>query len=250
MRAAWLRLLSQAALMSQRIDTEVLIVGAGPVGLTLAIDLAHRGVDVTLVEMRHAGEPPKVSCNHVSAGTMETFRRIGIASAVRNAGLPADYPNDVAFRTTAIGIEMARIRIPCRANRYTAKGGPDTWWPTPEPPHRINQIYLEPMLFACATEMQRLRTLSRTRVSDFEQDAHGVMAVAKDLNSNKSFQIFARYLVGCDGAHSDVRHGIGVRLSRDSGRRAIKPTFSRPACLRSCQTEHGLLIVSIRDPGV
>ena len=94
-------------LMSQRIDTEVLIVGGGPVGLTLAMDLAQRGVDVTLVEMRSAGEPPKVSCNHVSARTMETFRRLGIASVVRNAGLPADYPNDVAFRTTATGIEMA-----------------------------------------------------------------------------------------------------------------------------------------------
>ena len=113
--------------MSRRIDTEVLIVGGGPVGLTLAMDLAQRGVDVTLAEMRSAGEPPKVSCNHVSARTMETFRRLGIVFAVRNAGLPVDYPNDVAFRTTATGIEMARIPIPCRTNRYTAKGGPDTW---------------------------------------------------------------------------------------------------------------------------
>jgi 2-polyprenyl-6-methoxyphenol hydroxylase-like FAD-dependent oxidoreductase len=215
-RAAWLRLLRPVALMSQRIDTEVLIVGGGPVGLTLAMDLAQRGVDVTVVEMRSAGEPPKVSCNHVSARTMETFRRLGIASAVRNAGLPADYPNDVAFRTTATGIEMARIPIPCRANRYTTKGGPDTWWPTPEPPHRINQIYLEPVLFACATEMPRLRTLSRMRVSDFEQDENGVLAIAIDLNSNKSFQIVARYLVGCDGAHSDIRHRIGVKLNGDA----------------------------------
>ena len=45
--------------MSRRIDTEVLIVGGGPVGLTLAMDLAQRGVDVTLAEMRSAGEPPK-----------------------------------------------------------------------------------------------------------------------------------------------------------------------------------------------
>ena len=202
--------------MSRRIDTEVLIVGGGPVGLTLAMDLAQRGVDVTLAEMRSAGEPPKVSCNHVSARTMETFRRLGIVFGVRNAGLPADYPNDVAFRTTATGIEMARIPIPCRTNRYTAKGGPDTWWPTPEPPHRINQIYLEPVLFAVAVSTPRLRILSRTRVSDFEQDDDGVMAIAKDLDSNKNFQIFARYLVGCDGAHSNIRHGIGVRLSGDA----------------------------------
>jgi 2-polyprenyl-6-methoxyphenol hydroxylase-like FAD-dependent oxidoreductase len=202
--------------MQRRINTGVLIVGAGPVGLSLAMDLARRGVGVTLVETRTAGEPPSVRCNHVSARTMETFRRLGIARAVRDAGLPADYPNDVAFRTTAIGIEMARIPIPCRAERYRAKDGPDTWWPTPEPPHRINQIYLEPVLFACAAATPGLLILSRTRVSNFEQDREGVLAIAKDLDSNESFQISARYLVGCDGAHSDIRHRIGVKLSGDA----------------------------------
>ncbi len=48
-------------------DTDVVIIGAGPVGLTLAIDLAQRGVDVTVLELRHRGEPPSVKCNHVSA---------------------------------------------------------------------------------------------------------------------------------------------------------------------------------------
>jgi 2-polyprenyl-6-methoxyphenol hydroxylase-like FAD-dependent oxidoreductase len=155
--------------MQRRINNEVLIVGAGPVGLSLAMDLGRRGVGVTLAELRAAGEPPSVRCNHVSARTMEAFRRLGIAAAVRDAGLPADYPNDVVFRTTATGIEMARIPIPCRTERYRAKDGPDTWWPTPEPPHRINQIYLEPVLFACAVATPGLRILNRTRVSDFEQ---------------------------------------------------------------------------------
>jgi 2-polyprenyl-6-methoxyphenol hydroxylase-like FAD-dependent oxidoreductase len=147
---------------------------------------------------------------------MEIFRRLGIAGTVRAAGLPADYPNDVAFRTTATGIEMARIPIPCRANRYTAKGGPDTWWPTPEPPHRINQIYLEPVLFAYAAATPRLCILSRTRVVDFEQYEDGVLAVAKQLDSNETLEIFARYLIGCDGAHSEVRRWIGSRLSGDA----------------------------------
>jgi 2-polyprenyl-6-methoxyphenol hydroxylase-like FAD-dependent oxidoreductase len=128
---------------------------------------------------------------------MEAFRRLGIAHAVRDAGLPADYPNDVVFRTTATGIEMARIPIPCRAERYRAKDGPDTWWPTPEPPHRINQIYLEPVPFACAVATPGLRILNRTRVSDFEQDEDGVLATAENLDSNESFEIRARYLAGC-----------------------------------------------------
>lgn len=131
-------------------DTEVLIVGAGPVGLTLGIDLARRGNEVTIVEMRAAGDPPSGQSNVVSARSMEAFRRLGIATAVRDAGLPGEYPNDVAIRTTATGIELGRIPIPCRNERYTAKDGPDTWWPTPEPPHRINQVYLQPVLVAAA----------------------------------------------------------------------------------------------------
>ena len=81
----------------------VLVVGGGPVGTTLAMDLAWRGIDVIVAELRARGEPPSVKCNHVSARTMEIFRRLGVARTVRETGLPADYPNDVAFRTTTTG---------------------------------------------------------------------------------------------------------------------------------------------------
>ncbi len=137
----------------ERATTSVLVVGAGPVGLTLAMDLAWRGVPVTVLELRAKGEPPSVKCNHVSARSMEVFRRLGVARALRDAGLPPDYPNDVAYRTTATGIELARIPIPCRRDRYTATGGPDTWWPPPDPPRRIIWTYPEPALFARASAM-------------------------------------------------------------------------------------------------
>jgi 2-polyprenyl-6-methoxyphenol hydroxylase-like FAD-dependent oxidoreductase len=164
-----------------RIDTGVLIVGAGPVGLTLAIDLAWRGIDVTIVEARRHDEPPSVKCNHVSARTMEIFRRVGLASRVRAAGLPSDFPNDVSYRTTVTGIELARIPIPCRRERYTATAGPDTWWPTPEPPHRINQVYLEPILLEHAGAMDGLRILSGTRVVDFDERRDDVVARAVNV---------------------------------------------------------------------
>ena len=213
--------------MSNREHADVLVVGGGPVGLSLGMDLTQRGADVIVAEARAAGEPPSVRCNHVSARTMEIFRRLGLASAVRNAGLPADYPNDVAFKTTATGIELGRIPIPCRAERYTYKDGPDGWWPTPEPPHRINQIYLEPVMFAHAAAMDGLRILNRTLIVDFQQHEDGVLANARDLETNQSREIFARYLVGCDGAHSDVRHRLGVALKGDSHVVDVQSTYIR-----------------------
>jgi 2-polyprenyl-6-methoxyphenol hydroxylase-like FAD-dependent oxidoreductase len=213
--------------MSNREHADVLVVGGGPVGLSLGMDLTRRGADVIVAEARAAGEPPSVRCNHVSARTMEIFRRLGLASAVRNAGLPADYPNDVAFKTTATGIELGRIPIPCRAERYTCKGGPDGWWPTPEPPHRINQIYLEPVMFAHAAAMDGLRIFNRTLVVDFQQREDGVLANARDLETNQTREIFARYMVGCDGARSDIRHRLGVALKGDSRLVDVQSTYIR-----------------------
>src|SRR5262249_50044199 len=78
-------------IVSRTIETRVLVVGAGPVGLTLALDLAWRGIDVAVIEQRQAGDPPRIRSNHISARSMEIFRRLGLAAKVREAGLPADY---------------------------------------------------------------------------------------------------------------------------------------------------------------
>ena len=201
--------------MSERNEADVLIVGAGPVGLTLAIDLAQRGVSVIIAEMRAAGAPPIGRTNVVSARSMEAFRQLGIASAVREAGLPADYPHDVAIRTSAVGLELGRVKIPCRAERYAAKDGPDTWWPTPEPPHRVNQIFLEPVLLAAAASTPGLRILHGMRVEAIAQCDNQVLVTATDVGRNAQKSIAARYVVGCDGAHSQVRRAIGARLQGD-----------------------------------
>jgi 2-polyprenyl-6-methoxyphenol hydroxylase-like FAD-dependent oxidoreductase len=231
--------------VDKQIFTEVLIVGAGPVGMSLAIDLAQRGIEVTVVEARACGELPGVKCNHVAARTMEVFRRLGLVRAVREAGLPATYPHDVVFRTTATGMELSRIPIPCRAERYTAKGGPDTWWPTPEPPHRINQIYLEPVLFSHAAATPRLRILNCTRVLDFVQEETRVRATAENLDAGGVSEILASYLIGCDGAHSDVRHAMDVKLSGDAVVMQTQSTYIRAPQLLGMLRSPAWLTVSL-----
>lgn len=219
--------------MTNTLDTDVLIVGAGPVGLTLAMDLAQRGIKVTVAEIRRYAEPPNVKCNHVSARTMEQFRRLGVAGKLRQAGLPEDYPNDVVFRTSMTGVELTRIPIPCRRDRYTETVGPDTGWPTPEPPHRINQIYLEPILLEHAAAQSGVTLLNRTQVLDIRQAPDCVEATLLDLNTNSQRKLRARYLVGCDGGSSGVRKQMGAKLEGTAVIQRVQSTFIRAPKLRA-----------------
>ncbi len=213
--------------MSHDLNADVLIVGAGPVGLTLAMDLASRGIAVVIVEIRRYAEPPNVKCNHVAARSMEVFRRLGVAQKLRNAGLPADYPNDVAFRTSVCGIELSRIPIPCRSDRYSDTSGPDGWWPTPEPPHRINQLYLEPILLEHAASLPGVTLLNRTQLTDFTQRPEGVDAIATDLDTGAQRTISCRYMVGCDGGASNVRKQMGASLEGTAVIQRVQSSYIR-----------------------
>ena len=149
--------------MDRQLDASVVVVGAGPVGLTLALDLAWRGVDVTVLETRRAGEPPNVKCNQVSARSMEIFRRLGLADKLRGDRAAGGLSQRRSCCISATGPELSRIRLPSRAGRMRGETGDDGWWPTAEHPHRINQLFLEPVLFAHAAAQPRIRILHRTR---------------------------------------------------------------------------------------
>ena len=214
-------------LMTLKFDSDVLVVGAGPVGLTLATDLAQRGVSVLMAEIRQFAQPPNVKCNHVSARSMEHFRRLGVAPKLRDAGLPEDFPNDVVFRTSMTGIELTRIPIPSRNKRYTETQGPDTGWDTPEPPHRINQIFLEPLLLKHAVAHEGVTLLNRTQVTDIVQDDEGVSVTLLNLDTQASNTVRVRYVAGCDGGSSFVRKKMGAKLEGTEMIQRVQSTYIR-----------------------
>jgi 2-polyprenyl-6-methoxyphenol hydroxylase-like FAD-dependent oxidoreductase len=221
--------------MSGMSEVDVLVVGAGPVGLTFAIDLAWRGIDVTVVETRARAEPPEPKCNHVAARTMEIFRRLGLADKIRSSGLPADYPHDISYRTSFTGQELTRIPIPCRRERFTRTDGPDCNWPTPEPPHRINQIFLEPILFEHAAASERIRIINRTSVDDVRIGDAFTEVTLRDLDMGTTRPVRCRYLIGCDGARSIVRKAIGASFEGDAVVQRVQSTYIRSAELMARQ---------------
>lgn len=212
-------------------ETPVLIVGAGPIGLTTAMDLAWRGVPVVVAEIRSPDDPRDAKSNHISARSMEIFRRLGVAKKLRAAGLPPDHPSDVTLCTTITGIEIARIPIPGSLDSYaaTATDSPAGAWPTAEPLHHINQTFMEPILLDHAAAMPGVTLFDYTRIEDFVQDDDGVTATARDLASDATFTIRARYMVACDGPTSGVRHKLGIRLTGDDEiARFMSPTIRAP----------------------
>jgi len=207
------------------IHADVAIIGAGPVGMTLALALGRRGHDVVIVEQRSAGMPPPVKANHVSARSMELFRRLGVSRAVRSAGLPADFPHDIVFRTSFTGPEFGRIRIPCARDRFTDTSGPDGSWPTPEPAHRINQIFLEPVLMAAVRDSPSLQVLFDTIAESVTQESSHATVVARSVTSDAELRIRADYVVGCEGGSSLVRHTIGASFTGDAVVQCTQSTY-------------------------
>jgi len=182
----------------------VLIVGGGPVGLALAIELGWRGVPCTLLEQGD-GTVAIPKMNEVNIRTMEFCRRWGTAQAVHDCPFPPDYALDVVFITSLTAPEIARMPLPPR-------GSP----PGPQSPVRMqvcSQMWFEPMLRARALSFPHVTLRYHTRLESFTTSMHGVSAEVVDLTSGQRERLDAPYLVGCDGANSTVRAGLGIGLT-------------------------------------
>lgn len=200
------------------IATPVLIVGGGPVGLTLAIDLGARGVRCLLVERKDepAFLPKMERCN---ARTLEIFRRMGFVERVRSAGYPRDYPMDVYHVTTLVDPPILRMPYPSVDElKAEAARRNDGVMPL-EPYQLISQYTLEPLLKSIAEDDLLVDVRFGHELLSFEQDAGGVTARVR-TSAGGELAVRAQYLVGCDGGTSTVRKQLGIALD---GRGNFRP---------------------------
>jgi 2-polyprenyl-6-methoxyphenol hydroxylase-like FAD-dependent oxidoreductase len=190
-------------------DTDVVIVGAGPVGLSLAFDLGRRGVRCTLIERKPAPEflPKMERCN---ARTMEMFRRVGLADKIRAAGLRSDCPMDVFLVKTLVDEPLLHLTYPSVDEARDDIASVNDGFKPLEPYQLISQYTLEPLLKAEVERFDMIDVRYGCAFETFIQDQAGVTATVQE--NGRTSTITCQYLVGCDGGGSRVRRQLGIKL--------------------------------------
>lgn len=191
--------------MEEQSELQVLICGAGAAGLTLAIDLARRGVPFRIIEKRHrpfAGSRGK----GIQPRTQEVFEDLGIIDRVVAAG--GIYPPLRAYREDG---------------SYTEQAMGEPHAPSPDVPYLIPLMI--PQFRTEEVMRERLGELGHRvefgcELIGFDQDVNGVDARLKRAGGEE--RVHARYLIGADGGRSFVRGALGIDFpGKTMGVRAI-----------------------------
>ncbi|KQT83645.1 FAD-dependent oxidoreductase [Methylobacterium sp. Leaf465] len=172
--------------------TEVLIVGAGPTGLVLALWLTRLGIRVRIID-RTAGPGTASRALGIQARTLELYRLLGVAEAVAAAG----------HRVPAVNVWTAGTR------RARVAFAADPRNPTPYPflliyPQDAHERLLIDRLAAAGIRVER-----GTELIGFTQDRARVVATLRTAEGAPA-QVATAYLAGCDGARSTVRETLGI----------------------------------------
>jgi len=222
------------------IETPILIVGGGPVGLTLGIDLAHRGQRSLLVEER-TGPAPHPKATLLGARSMELFRRWGLDAPIFAAAVPNDHPYYIIFTTRLAGQELHRFRSPSinegrHRDPEALRRFRELNW-SPYSKTQIGQQALEPVLLEHARTLPALEMRHGWRFENFEQHPDHVLARIVEVGTGRTETVRARYLAACDGGSGDIRRQLGIRRNGRGRMRANVSFFFRS---RDFLDVHGL----------
>jgi 2-polyprenyl-6-methoxyphenol hydroxylase-like FAD-dependent oxidoreductase len=189
---------------TQAIDIPVLIVGGGPVGLALAIELGWRGVKCLLLEEGDGSvDHPRLGA--IMTRTLEFCRRWGIADRIYNCGFNNSYKLDVVYCTSMAGHLLARDEFPSCEELMPPPQ-------SPEKRQRCSQIWFNPILEKHALEYDSVDILHHYRVEEYTQNSAGVVVRALGTESQEPLEVRAQYVVACDGAGSLARTSLGISM--------------------------------------
>ena len=227
------------------IKVPVLIVGGGPVGLTLGIDLAHRGQSALLVEERtEPSAHPKATL--LGARSMEYFRRWGLDGPIFEAAVPNEHPYYIIFTTRLAGHELHRFRSPSiNEGRYRDPVAllrhRELQW-SPYSKTQIGQQALEPVLRGHAETLTPLQMRHGWRCEDFVQQADHVSATLTEIATGRRETVQAQYVIACDGGNGQIRRTLGIKRNGRGRMRSNVSFFFRS---REFLETHGLGLANL-----
>jgi 2,4-dichlorophenol 6-monooxygenase len=199
-------------MQSNEFDTDVVVVGTGPMGGTTALALATYGVRVHAVtRWNWLANTPRAHI--INQRAVEVLRALGVEEETRLKATPWDQMGDTLFTTSLAGPEIARLQTwgtgDDRFGDYL-QGSPCTMLDVPQP-------LMEPVLITNAAA-RGARISFNTEYLGHEQDEHGVTVTLQDRQSGLTYTQRAKYLVGADGARSQIAEEIGLEILGEHAR--------------------------------
>jgi len=184
-------------------DTPVVIAGGGPVGSSLAIDLALRGVPSIVLERRERGKPFLLRTNMTNVRSMEHFRRWGMADALReNDPVPGDIQRDVSFVTRLNGHLILNLPRSYEWSEPLPFASEVAEWAPNEG--------IEKTMWARVAELPLIDYRNENEVVTFAQDDDGVSVEVKGADG-VAYRVRGSYLVLSDGSRGNLRRVLNVR---------------------------------------
>jgi 2-polyprenyl-6-methoxyphenol hydroxylase-like FAD-dependent oxidoreductase len=206
----------QGQSVSTVVDTPVLIVGAGPVGTVLALELAHHNVSSILVERALSpSRHPKM--DYVNGRSMELLRRLRLAEEIRSHGIAAEHPANFIW-TRGFGEPPISIwqhpSVAEMAERFATVN--DGSLPV-EPYQRVQGSMLEELLRRKTREHPLIDLRQGWTFTGLHQGPGGVSASVIESATRTRHTITSRYLAACDGGRSTVRQVLEVPIEVTGG---------------------------------
>lgn len=178
--------------METKIKTEVIIIGAGPTGLSLACQFIRYGVDFVIIDKKDDVTTFSKALG-VHARTLEIYEQLGLAESAVTQGIIAEKVRLIEGGEVLNEIDLSRVGEGLSAYPYMLVLEQDK-----------NERILYDYMQAHGRSVQW-----KTELESFEQSESGVMARIKNANG-ESRTVEAKYLVGCDGPRSPVRNALGL----------------------------------------